>query len=82
LREQGVLSDATLSSLGRKINLAQSAAQIDSLKQKIRTLDDKSSAVAKNNELKQTISLYQRQAQLNANNLTSKYGNNLSNQSK
>ncbi|MGX9721744.1 phage tail tape measure protein [Bacillus pumilus] len=82
LREQGVLSDATLSSLGRKINLAQSAAQIDSLKQKIRTLDDKSSAVAKNNELKQTIALYQRQAQLNANNLTSKYGNNLSNQSK
>lgn len=82
LREQGILSDTTLSSLGRKINLAQSSAQIDSLKQKIRTLDDKSSAVAKNNELKQTIGLYQRQAQLNANNLTSKYGNNLSNQSK
>ena len=82
LREQGILSDTTLSSLGRKINLAQSSAQIDSLKQKIRTLDDKSSAVAKNNELKQTIALYQRQAQLNANNLTSKYGNNLSNQSK
>lgn len=82
LREQGVLSDTTLSSLGRKINLAQSSTQIESLKQKIRTLDDKSSAVAKNNELKQTISLYQRQAQLNANNLTSKYGNNLSNGSK
>ncbi|CAL8901870.1 lytic transglycosylase; SPbeta phage protein [Bacillus pumilus] len=82
LRDQGILSDATLSSLGRKINLAQSAAAIDSLKQKIRTLDDKSSAVAKNNELKQTIGLYQRQAQLNANNLSSKYGNNLSNQSK
>ncbi|MEH7760054.1 phage tail tape measure protein [Bacillus pumilus] len=82
LREQGILSDTTLSSLGRKINLAQSSAQIDSLKKKIRTLDDKSSAVAKNNELKQTIALYQRQAQLNANNLTSKYGNNLSNQSK
>lgn len=81
LQQQGIVSDTTLSSLGRKINLAQTAQQIESLKSKLKALDDKSSAVAKNNELKKTVELYQRQAQINTNKLKTTYGNNLSSQS-
>ncbi len=81
LRQQGIVSNTTLSSLGRKINLAQTAQQIEKLKLKLKTLDDKSSAVAKNKELERQIQLYQRAAQLNANKLKSTYGNNLSAQS-
>ncbi|MCY8944291.1 phage tail tape measure protein, partial [Bacillus atrophaeus] len=81
LRQQGIVSDTTLSSLGRKINLAQTAQQIEKLKLKLKTLDDKSSVVAKNKELERQVQLYQRAAQLNANKLKSTYGNNLSAQS-
>nr|MDH3163874.1 hypothetical protein [Bacillus licheniformis] len=42
LKEQGQLSEVTLSSLGRKINLAQSTEQIEALRVKLKTLDDKS----------------------------------------
>ncbi|MBD5022245.1 hypothetical protein GUF50_23065, partial [Xanthomonas citri pv. citri] len=59
LRQQGIVTDTTISSLGRKINTAQSAQQIEALQNRIRMLDDKSAAVAKNNELKKTIELYQ-----------------------
>nr|WGE07103.1 phage tail tape measure protein [Bacillus subtilis] len=41
-------------------------------------LDDKSAAVAKNNELKKTIELYQRQAQLNVKSLNDRYGTSIS----
>lgn len=40
-------------------------------------LDDKSAAVAKNNELKKTIELYQRQAQVNVQNLNTRYGSSM-----
>ncbi|MED1123301.1 phage tail tape measure protein [Bacillus atrophaeus] len=81
LRQQGIVSDTTLSSLGRKINLAQTAQQIEKLKLKLKTLDDKSSTVAKNKELERQVQLYQRAAQLNTNKLKSTYGNNLNAQS-
>ncbi|APD21167.1 phage tail tape measure protein [Bacillus subtilis] len=77
LRQQGIVTDTTISSLGRKINTAQSAQQIEALQNRIRMLDDKSAAVAKNNELKKTIELYQRQAQVNVQNLNTRYGSSM-----
>ncbi|EME72522.1 phage tail tape measure protein [Bacillus sonorensis] len=81
LREQGQLSEVTLSSLGRRINLAQSGEQIESLRAKLKLLDDKSSAVAKTKELERQLELYRRQAQVNTQNLQNRYGNSLSNAS-
>lgn len=81
LREQGQLSEITLSSLGRRINLAQSGEQIESLRAKLKLLDDKSSAVAKTKELERQLELYRRQAQVNTQNLQNRYGNSLSNAS-
>ncbi|MEC0866328.1 phage tail tape measure protein, partial [Bacillus atrophaeus] len=77
LRQQGIVTDVTLSSLGRKLNTAQSAQQIENLQNRIKMLDDKSAAVAKNNELKKTIELYQRQAQVNVQNLNTRYGSSM-----
>lgn len=81
LREQGQLSEVTLSSLGRRINLAQSGDQIEALRAKLKMLDDKSSAVAKTKELERQLELYRRQAQVNTQNLQNRYGNSLSNAS-
>ena len=81
LREQGQLSEVTLSSLGRRINLAQSGEQIEALRAKLKMLDDKSSAVAKTKELERQLELYRRQAQVNTQNLQNRYGNSLSNAS-
>ncbi|ATH91573.1 phage tail tape measure protein [Bacillus glycinifermentans] len=81
LREQGQLSEVTLSSLGRRINLAQSDEQIEALRAKLKMLDDKSSAVAKTKELERQLELYRRQAQVNTQNLQNRYGNSLSNAS-
>lgn len=81
LKEQGQLSEVTLSSLGRKINLAQSTEQIEALRVKLKTLDDKSAAVAKTKELERQLELYRRQAQVNTQNLQNRYGSSLSNAS-
>ncbi|WP_269154358.1 phage tail tape measure protein [Bacillus sonorensis] len=81
LREQGQLSEVTLSSLGRRINLAQSGEQIEALRAKLKMLDDKSSAVTKTKELERQLELYRRQAQVNTQNLQNRYGNSLSNAS-
>ncbi|MFT0827216.1 phage tail tape measure protein [Bacillus swezeyi] len=78
LKEQGQLSEVTLSSLGRKINLAQSTEQIEALRAKLKTLDDKSAAVAKTKELERQLELYRRQAQVNTQNLQNRYGSSLS----
>lgn len=78
LKEQGQLSEVTLSSLGRKINLAQSTEQIETLRAKLKTLDDKSAAVAKTKELERQLELYRRQAQVNTQNLQNRYGSSLS----
>ena len=78
LREQGQLSEVTLSSLGRRINLAQSGEQIEALRAKLKMLDDKSSAVAKTKELERQLELYRRQAQVNTQNLQNRYGSSLS----
>ncbi|MFC7891326.1 phage tail tape measure protein, partial [Bacillus velezensis] len=64
-------------SLGRKLNTAQTAQQIEALQNRIKMLDDKSAAVAKNNELRKTIELYQRQAQVNVQNLNTRYGDTM-----
>ncbi|MGD7963857.1 phage tail tape measure protein, partial [Bacillus velezensis] len=77
LRQQGIVTDTTLSSLGRKLNTAQTAQQIEALQNRIKMLDDKSAAVAKNNELRKTIELYQRQAQVNVQNLNTRYGDTM-----
>lgn len=81
LKEQGQLSEVTLSSLGRKINLVQSTEQIEALRVKLKTLDDKSAAVAKTKELERQLELYRRQAQVNTQNLQNRYGSSLSNTS-
>ncbi|TWK39032.1 phage tail tape measure protein [Bacillus sp. TYF-LIM-B05] len=81
LKEQGQLSEVTLSSLGRKINLAQSTEQIEALRAKLKTLDDKSAAVAKTKEIERQLELYRRQAQVNTQNLQNRYGSSLSNAS-
>jgi len=81
LKEQGQLSEVTLSSLGRKINLAQTTEEIEALRAKLKTLDDKSAAVAKTKELERQLELYRRQAQVNTQNLQNRYGSSLSNAS-
>ncbi|WP_223837331.1 phage tail tape measure protein [Bacillus swezeyi] len=78
LKEKGQLSEVTLSSLGRKINFAQSTEQIEALRVKLKTLDDKSAAVAKTKELERQLELYRRQAQVNTQNLQNRYGSSLS----
>ncbi|WP_342502640.1 phage tail tape measure protein [Bacillus sp. FSL K6-3200] len=78
LRQKGIVSDVTLTSLGKKLNLAQSANEIEALRGKIKLLDDKSAAVAKTQEIQRQIQLYQRLAAVKASKLTSQYGSSIS----
>ncbi|MCY9261589.1 phage tail tape measure protein [Bacillus spizizenii] len=78
LREKGLVSSRVLSRLSTSINGAQTAAQIDQIANRIKRLDDSSTAKTKTKELEHQVQLYQRQAQINVQNLNARYGNSLS----
>ncbi|MCY9273600.1 phage tail tape measure protein [Bacillus inaquosorum] len=78
LREKGLVSSQALSRLSTSINGAQTAAQIDQIANRIKRLDDSSTAKAKTKELEHQVQLYQRQAQINVQNLNTRYGSSLS----
>ncbi|MEG7377835.1 phage tail tape measure protein [Bacillus subtilis] len=78
LREKGLVSSQALSRLSTSINGAQTSAQIDQIANRIKRLDDSSTAKAKTKELEHQVQLYQRQAQINVQNLNTRYGSSLS----
>ncbi|MEC1270927.1 phage tail tape measure protein [Bacillus vallismortis] len=78
LRAKGLMSSQVLTRLSTSINGAQTAAQIDKIANRIKRLDDSSTAKAKTKELEHQVQLYQRQAQINVQNLNARYGSSLS----
>lgn len=81
LRQKGLVSSEVLSRLSTSVNGSQTAAQIDQIANRIKRIDDSSTAKAKTKELEHQIQLYQRQAQVNAQNLQNRYGSSISSQS-